>query len=198
MFELIFLILTSGYFLISAILIHGVKKNFSQLSDDQLPSISIIVAARNEEQNIEGCLQSLNNLVYPEGKIEILIVDDASTDNTLTIASNFIHGKQKFRIIHLKEDEQTKLKGKVRAMSEGIKNTRGEIILTTDADCAVEPLWAKTIASYYFDTVGIVNGFTSQITDGAFSGMQAIDFIYLFHRTPYIGAGDRNPWPLIL
>ena len=188
MLELIFLILVSGYFLISTILILGVKKNFPQLSDDQLPSISIIVAARNEEQNIESCLESLNNLVYSEGKIEILIVDDASTDKTLSIASNFIHGKQKFRIIHLEENDQAKLKGKVRAMSKGIKLTRGEIILTTDADCVVDSLWAKTIAAYYTDDVGVVNGFTTQKVKGSFSGMQAIDFIYLL----FISSGTIN------
>jgi cellulose synthase/poly-beta-1,6-N-acetylglucosamine synthase-like glycosyltransferase len=170
------------------ILVVGAKKSFPQLNDDQLPSISIVVAARNEEQNIKPCLQSLNNLDYPDNKIEILIIDDASTDNTLDIASNFIHGKQKFRIIHLEEDEQSVLKGKVRAMSEGIKFTKGEIILTTDADCLIDPLWAKTIASYYTDDVGVVNGFTTQKVESAFSGMQAIDFIYLL----FIASGTIN------
>ena len=146
------------------------------------------MAARNEEQNIESCLQSLNNLDYPEGKIEILIVDDSSTDKTLSTASNFIHGKQKFRIMHLEENDQAKLKGKVRAMAEGIKFTKGEIILTTDADCVVDPLWAKTIASYYTDDVGVVNGFTTQQVEGSFSGMQAIDFIYLL----FIASGTIN------
>ena len=146
------------------------------------------MAARNEEQNIESCLQSLNNLDYPEGKIEILIVDDSSTDKTLSTASNFIHGKQKFRIMHLEENDQAKLKGKVRAMAEGIKFMKGEIILTTDADCVVDPLWAKTIASYYTDDVGVVNGFTTQQVEGSFSGMQAIDFIYLL----FIASGTIN------
>ena len=188
MLEIIFLILVSGYFVISAVLIVGAKKTFSRLDEEQLPTVSIIVAARNEEQNILSCLESLNNLAYSENKVEIIIIDDASTDNTLQIASNFIHGKQKFRVIHLHENEQSILKGKVRAMSEGIKLTSGEIILTTDADCIVDPLWAKTIASYYFDNVGVVNGFTSQKVAGVFSGMQAIDFIYLL----FIASGTIN------
>jgi len=186
--EIIFLILTAGYFLISAILILGAKKSFAQLTNDQLPSISIIVAARNEEQNIVSCLKSLNDLVYPEDKIEIIIVDDASNDNTLKIASDYIHKKQKFLIVHLQENGQVELNGKIRAMSEGIKLTRGEIILTTDADCIVNPLWAKTIASYYTENVGVVNGFTSQKVNSAFSGMQAIDFIYLL----FIASGTIN------
>lgn len=188
MFEIIFLILVSGYFIISTTLIIGAKKSYPQLPDEKLPSVSIIVAARNEEKNILACLESLNELIYPEGKLEIIIIDDASTDDTFKLASNFIHGKKKFRIIHLQENEQSVLKGKVRAMSEAIRLSTGEIILTTDADCVVNPLWAKTIVSYYSENVGVVNGFTSQNVNGAFSAMQAIDFIYLL----FISSGTIN------
>jgi len=166
--EIIFLILVSGYFIISASLVIGAKKIFPQLSEDQLPSISVIVAARNEKLNIFSCLDSLDNLIYPDDKIEIIIIDDASSDNTLKLSSDFIHGKFKFRVIHLDENDSTILRGKVRAMAEGIKIASGEIILTTDADCVVDPLWAKTIASYYVGNVGVVNGFTSQTTKNSF------------------------------
>ena len=186
--EVIFLILTAGYFIISAVLILGAKKSFPQLKNDELPSVSIVVAARNEEKNILSCLRSLDELSYPKNKIEVIIIDDASTDNTLKITSNFIHGKIGFRVIHLEEAESDKLKGKVRAMAAGIKLTKGDIILTTDADCIVNPLWAKTIASYYQIDVGVVNGFTSQNVIGLFSGMQAIDFIYLL----FISSGTIN------
>jgi cellulose synthase/poly-beta-1,6-N-acetylglucosamine synthase-like glycosyltransferase len=73
-------------------------------------------------------------------------------------------------------------------MAEGIKISTGEIILTTDADCVVNPLWAKTIASYYVGNVGVVNGFTSQTVKDSFSGIQAIDFIYLL----FIASGTIN------
>ena len=166
----------------------GAKKTFVQLPNDQLPTISIIVAARNEENNIVACLESMNKLIYPDGKLEIIIIDDVSSDRTLKITSEFIHGKLKFRVIHLEENDSAKLKGKVRAMAEAIKLSSGEIILTTDADCIVNPLWAKIIASYYVGNVGVVNGFTSQTVNGSFSGMQAIDFIYLL----FIASGTIN------
>ncbi|MDZ7623306.1 MAG: glycosyltransferase [Ignavibacteriaceae bacterium] len=188
MLEIIFLILVSGYFIISASLVIGAKKTFPQLSEDQLPTVSIVVAARNEEKNILSCIDSLEKLIYTEGKLEIIIVDDASSDSTLKIISSFIHGKLKFRVIHLEENDSAILKGKVRAMAEGIKIANGEIILTTDADCVVSPFWAKTIASYYVGNVGVVNGFTTQIVKNSFSGMQAIDFVYLL----FIAAGTIN------
>jgi len=186
--EIIFLILVSGYFIISASLVIGAKKTFPQLSEDKLPSVSVVVAARNEEANILSCLGSLDKLIYPDDKLEIIIIDDASSDNTLKISSDFIHGKLKFRVVHLEENDSTILRGKVRAMAEGIKLAKGEVIITTDADCVVDPLWAKTIASYYVRNVGVVNGFTTQTTKNAFSGMQAIDFIYLL----FIAAGTIN------
>ncbi|HEY6437052.1 MAG TPA: glycosyltransferase [Ignavibacteriaceae bacterium] len=188
MFEIIFLILVSVYFIINVTLIIGAKKTFPRLDEKQLPTISILVAARNEQENILACLKSLDKLIYPENKIDIIIVDDASVDNTLNIVSNFIHGKQKFRVIYLQENEDVNLKGKVRAIAEGIKLANGEIILTTDADCVVNPLWAKTIASYYSEDVGVVNGFTSQTASSVFTGMQAIDFIYLL----FIASGTIN------
>lgn len=174
--------------MINVTLIIGAKKIFPRLDEKQLPIISIIVAARNEEENILSCLESLDNLIYPENKIDIIIVDDASDDNTLNIVSNFIHGKMKFRVIYMQENTDAILKGKVRAMAEGIKLASGEIILTTDADCVVNPLWAKTIASYYSEEVGVVNGFTSQTANDIFSGIQAIDFIYLL----FIASGAIN------
>ena len=188
MLEIIFLLLVSGYFLISVVLVIGAKKIFPQLKEPELPSVSVIVAARNEEKNIIPCLESLNNLIYQANKLEIIIVDDASNDKTFSIINDFIKDKTGFKAICLNEETSSKLKGKVRAMAEGIKVSRGEIILTTDADCIVNPLWAKTIASYYQEDVGLVNGYTSQSVNGAFSGMQAIDFVYLL----FVAAGTIN------
>lgn len=188
MLEIIFLILVSGYFIISATLVIGAKKIYLQLTEEQLPSVSVVVAARNEAKNILSCLESLNKLIYPENKIEIIIVDDASTDGTGSIIKDFVKDKPVFKTLRLDENQSGKLRGKVRAMAEGIKISSGEIILTTDADCVVNPLWAKTITSYYVGNVGVVNGFTSQTVKGLFSGMQAIDFIYLL----FITAGTIN------
>jgi len=186
--EIIFLLLVSGYFLISVALVIGAKKIFPQLKEPELPFVSVIVAARNEEKNIFSCLESLNNLIYPANKLEVIIVDDASNDKTFSIIRDFIKVKTGFKAICLNEETSSKLKGKVRAMAEGIKISTGEIILTTDADCTVNPLWAKTIASYYQEDIGLVNGYTSQSVNGAFSGMQAIDFIYLL----FIASGTIN------
>ena len=179
MFEIIFLVILSIYFISTSIVIIGASKSFPKLMDDELPSVSIIVAARNEEDNILECMESLNKLEYPENKIQIILADDNSTDETSKIIDEFILDKPKFQKINSTKTKAG-LKGKTLAIANAIEFVANEIILTTDADCVVAPKWAKTIASYYIDDkVAIVNGMTNQVEVDNFSAMQSVDFIYL-------------------
>jgi len=188
MFELIFLIAVSLYFIQTILFIIGASKTYSKLSDDELPTVSVIVAARNEENNILDCLTSLDNLIYPDGKIQIIIVDDKSTDNTGKFIEKFISEKSKFLQVTTQKNIG-ELKGKTLAIANGIDQATGEIIMTTDADCIVSPTWAKTIASYYIsDDVAIVNGMTNQQEYNSFAAIQSVDFIYLLT----VASGSMN------
>ena len=55
----------------------------------EMPSVSIIIPARNEEKNIERCLDSLMLLNFPKEKLEVIVVDDESTDNTAALVSSY-------------------------------------------------------------------------------------------------------------
>lgn len=187
MFEIIFLIAVSLYFLQSFLFVAGAGKKYKKIPEDKLPEISVIVAARNEEDNILNCLKSLDKLIYPENKIEIIIVNDKSTDCTEEIVKDFIAGKPKFKVITT-EKTIGNLKGKTNALANGLQVARGEVILTTDADCTVSPTWAKSIASYYQNDVAMVCGYTSQDATNQFTGMQMLDFMYLLT----VAAGSMN------
>jgi cellulose synthase/poly-beta-1,6-N-acetylglucosamine synthase-like glycosyltransferase len=178
MFEVIFLIIISGYFIQSVIFVIGASRKYLKLKYEQLPTATVIVAARNESENILRCLNSLDNLEYDEDKLEIILVDDNSSDSTGEIIDGFIANKPKFKKI-VAGIATGSLKGKMNALANAINIAKGEIILTTDADCEVPSLWVKTITSYYRKNIGAVNGFTTQLAYDGFSGMQAIDFIYL-------------------
>ena len=178
MFEIIFLIIAGLYFIQSFIFLAGATKRFKKLSEDKLPAVSIVVAARNEENNILSCMESLDRLIYPEGKLEVILINDNSTDSTLEKIEKFIEGKPRFKCITTKKIIGN-LKGKTNALANGLELAKGEIILTTDADCNVSPIWAKSIASYYQKDVAMVCGYTSQESYNAFSGMQSLDFLYL-------------------
>ena len=187
MFEIIFITALSLYFFELVIFIIGAGKKYKKIDQEKLPAVTIVVAARNEEDNILECIKSLDALVYPEGKIEIILVNDHSTDRTGEIVNSFIEDKPKFKTI-VPSESIGSLKGKTNALANAIKISQGEIILTTDADCIVTPTWAKTIASYYNEDVAFVGGFTTQYDDNIFSGMQALDFVYLLT----VAAGTIN------
>ena len=111
--------------------------------------ISVIIPARNEENNIAACLQSIINQSYPENLFEMIVVDDFSTDNTQKIVSLF--SAKNVTIIFLKDfAEEGKLNSyKKKAIEIGISKAKGDLIVTTDADCIVPKHWLQTISSFY-------------------------------------------------
>ena len=187
MFEIIFLIILVLYFLQILIFIIGATKNYPRLIESELPSVCIIVAARNEENNILDCLESLDKLVYPEEKLKVILVDDHSTDRTKEIIDNFISGRSGFECI-TPSREIGNLKGKANAIANAIETVTSEVILTTDADCTVSPTWAITLSSYFKEDVAMVCGYTDQHYKNLFEAMQSVDFIYLLA----VAAGTMN------
>lgn len=104
--------------------------------------ISVIIPARNEEDNIGQLLQALQNQTYPAYLFEVIIIDDYSTDKTATIVQQF----PSVKLIQLKEDNINSYKKK--AIETGIAAATGDLIVTTDADCLPESNWLATIASF--------------------------------------------------
>ena len=178
MFEVIFLIAVSLYFIQTITITIGLNKIFERNKNDDLPQISVIVSARNEEHNIYDCMSALNKLDYPEEKIEIIIVNDFSTDGTELIINDFIKDKPKF-ITFNSQNGHGNLKGKANAIDQAIKISKGEIILTTDADCSPNTKWAKTVVSYFVKDAAIVSGYTTLLGKNSFEKMQSVDFVYL-------------------
>jgi cellulose synthase/poly-beta-1,6-N-acetylglucosamine synthase-like glycosyltransferase len=178
MFEIIFFVCVLWYIGLATLFLSGTMRKFPKTPADVIHSASVLVAARNEEENILKCLESLAELDYPKDKLEIILIDDKSTDNTGAIIDEFIKDKPHFKKITSKK-EIDQLKGKTNALANALEIAKGEIILTTDADCRVPKTWVKTITSYYTPEVGTVSGFTYQDYYNGFSGMQSLDFIFL-------------------
>jgi biofilm PGA synthesis N-glycosyltransferase PgaC len=138
--------------------------------------ISVIVPCRNEEKNIGLLLEDLAAQNYPTDKVEWIVVNDHSEDNTVSIVN------EKFR----SSPVPGKLinnpgHGKKSALSEAIALAQGKIILTTDADCRVSPNWIRAVnASFRDDSVKMTFGPVRISTDKMlFSSMQAIEFASL-------------------
>ena len=123
------------------------QEGFSTLSDH--PFVSVIIPVRNRPLEIEACLRSLGEVVYPPEKLEIIVVDDASTDQTpFTVSAFPVH------LISLKENKQASY-----CRNLASRKARGDILAFIDSDCLAEPLWLQELIPAFKDpSLGAVGG----------------------------------------
>jgi len=131
------------------------KTKFSKIKNQ--PFISVVIAARNEAQRIKPTLDSLLKLNYPKDKYEIIWVDDASEDQTAEFINGYVANQDHWQLIRLKRDN-AKLQEKKAALNKAIEQAKGEIILTTDADCSVPEKWLSAMAAMFDDQTIMVLG----------------------------------------
>jgi len=142
--------------------------------------VSVIVAARNEEKIISVCIDSLKNLIYDNKLLEIILVNDNSTDNTKNVMLNETKGLSQFKVIDSNNSTGNNLKGKPNAIDTAIIISSGEIILMTDADCIVPPDWVYETVKYYEGNTRMVCGITRiKYENSFFAKLQALDWLYL-------------------
>lgn len=123
---------------------------FNHLQDNDLPDVTILVAAYNEEQCIEDKIANTLNLDYPKDKLSILFVTDGSTDNTTDIV-------KKFHAVKLFHEFQRK--GKIHAVNRVMKYVSSPIVIFSDANTLLNTLAVKHIVRHYQDKqVGGVAG----------------------------------------
>lgn len=142
------------------------------------PNVTVLVCARDEENNIEHCLASLIKLNYPTDKLQILIVDDKSTDRTPQILEAWQKKMTNLSVLRTGE-EIGNLQGKVNALAQGMDAATGEFVMITDADSTVDPDWVKSYLSYYEGDTGMVASITLLSINSLFDGIQSIDWSYL-------------------
>ena len=114
---------------------------------DKFPLISVLIPAYNEEDVISQTIQSVLNQDYPKDKLEIIVVDDGSTDKTYEVAKSFSNIKA-----YKKENN-----GKASALNYGISKAKGQLISVLDADTFLTPDFLKKTVKYFEDEdVGII------------------------------------------
>jgi len=121
------------------------------ISENKIPTgktfISVIVAARNEEKNIGKLIAAIQKQNYPSHLFELIIVDDHSTDKTADIIKPYLNDQ--IRLIPLRLADKATIAFKKAAIDIGIKNSKEDLIITTDADCIMSENWLSTIAAFY-------------------------------------------------
>jgi cellulose synthase/poly-beta-1,6-N-acetylglucosamine synthase-like glycosyltransferase len=132
-------------------------------SDDDLPTATVIVPARNEEGNMPEIVKYLKKQDYPPDKSKFSIIDDFSEDNTCRAAIENIGDDPRFTVIQLSKQadylSSTPLKSKKRAVDYGVKSAQSDVVLFTDADCEFGPGWLRSMAGKLTGDHDIVAGF---------------------------------------
>ena len=120
-------------------------KNRKDLFKDEItkkfPFLSVLVPAYNEEKDIEKTLNAILNTDYPKKFMEVIVINDGSTDNTLNILKKF----KSIKILNKKNS------GKADSLNQAIKITKGEFIVVIDADSYPEPDAFLKMVTYFKD-----------------------------------------------
>jgi cellulose synthase/poly-beta-1,6-N-acetylglucosamine synthase-like glycosyltransferase len=122
-----------------------------------LPSVSVIVPLRNEEEHAQSTLDALSEQDY-SGEWEIICVNDRSTDGTEAIIRGFCAKDARFTLVNIPVDSPKIPSPKKRALAAGFSAAKGEILMTTDADCLARPGWLRSMATRFEPDTGIVQG----------------------------------------
>ena len=150
----------------------GIRKNL-----ECTRKVSVIIPARNEEENIEDCLRSVLEQSYPPELIEIIVVNDHSEDGTVGVVRSLMKSSDRIRLLDL--DDKPRVAYKKAAISMAIDQAGGEIILTTDADCICNQEWVETMVSHFAEDVEMVSGPVELTGNSLFMKFQALEFIGL-------------------
>ena len=145
--------------------------------ESKKPNISILIAARNEEENIVHCLRAIQQLTYPAQHIDVWIGDDQSTDATYRLVEAFIQDKPNYHLVSI-QPSVGHVKGKANVLAQLARHANGEFLFITDADIQVSPYWIESILGGFEEHTGIVSG--STIVSGAdlFARTQRVDWAY--------------------
>ncbi|MGV3541212.1 MAG: glycosyltransferase [Rufibacter sp.] len=141
------------------------------------PKVSILIAARNEEQNILRCLSAIARLNYPKEKIEVLVGDDRSTDKTKEYILGFQQEHPYVICIPINVDLPS-TKGKANVLAQLARQATSDFFFITDADIEVPPNWLQRLLGAMVLTTGIVTGITTTKGSRWFDRMQALDWLY--------------------
>ncbi|SFB91192.1 Glycosyltransferase, catalytic subunit of cellulose synthase and poly-beta-1,6-N-acetylglucosamine synthase [Parapedobacter composti] len=140
--------------------------------------VSVLIAARNEADNIGRTLSDILAQRFPRELLEVIVIDDHSTDNTSAVVESY--AEQGVKLLKLNESEPLN-SYKKKAISTAIAVATGEFMVTTDADCRMGPNWLATLVAYAEENKSYV--VSAPVVYSAqrsfFEELQTLEFLYL-------------------
>ncbi|MCX2743701.1 glycosyltransferase [Mangrovivirga sp. M17] len=173
-----------------------------KISEEDLPYCSVLIMARNEENHISSCIDSLLSQVYPKEKYEILVCDDNSTDGTAEVLKAY-ENNDNVRLFSGDYPVIEHLNNKAQGLDYLAKQANGEVLLFTDADCVMKDGWLKNMAAGVIKNNKIVIAPTVPVISSFLSALQRIDWIMALGRVvavqgigiPVTGNGNNMAMP---
>lgn len=119
------------------------RKEVPPISDDDAPSITVIIPARNEEENIVAVLQDLFAQDYPRERMQVIVVDDEGSDGTADLVCGMMPQWPHLQLL------ESAGPGKKAAITTGVEAATGELVVLTDADVRCGPLRVRSIVAHW-------------------------------------------------
>jgi len=174
------LILTVLYLFVVLAFIRGWHKLVYYVPKNKVltTKVSVLIAARNEAENIAKTIEDLIAQRYDKELTELVFIDDHSTDDTAEIIRSYASSGVK--LIQLNEDQPLN-SYKKKAIQTAIAAASGTLIVTTDADCRIGPEWLSTIVSFYEDhNYKMISSPVTYFEENSFfERAQTLEFLYL-------------------
>jgi cellulose synthase/poly-beta-1,6-N-acetylglucosamine synthase-like glycosyltransferase len=188
------LLLTGLYLLVVGYLIKGwsALKRPSIKNASLTTKVTILIAARDEEERIRYTIEDIIAQDYPKRLTEVIIVDDHSTDSTADIIRSY--AADGIQLMQLKADKPLN-SYKKKAIAEAIGRSKGDLMVATDADCRMGPQWLSSIVGYYetHKPVMISSPVTYFEERSLFERLQTLEFSYLIGiGAAFIGNGKAS------
>lgn len=184
----IFLLIFYSAFLIS--ILNGLNK-LKSLKLNLIPEefVSVLIPFRNESENIIANVKSIINQNYPDDRYEVIYINDNSTDDTLQLLIEFSK-PDRIKVLSL-PDNNSPNAHKKRSIAYGIEKSKGDLIVTTDADCFYSENWLRSLLSNFDAETGFISGPVEFIEEeNLFSRIQRLEFAGLILTgAGLIGAG---------
>jgi len=158
---------------------YGLLKKTPASSQPPLESGSLVICARNEENNLAACLESVENQTIDPNHLELILVDDASDDKTFEIMEEYAsRSRFSVQVLHMQPAAEGEMAGKWRALNAGIKLAKGEALLMTDADAILSTTWAER----HLEECGkceTAAGFASITGDESWHRIQNLEWLFI-------------------
>ncbi len=150
----------STYFVLMLFLSVGLARlPFSNISSrEDLPTVTVLVSSRNEERDLPDCISSLEKLNYPKEKLQVVLVNDRSTDKTEQFIEEASQRNDHFIGLNTTDYPHHNLEAKARGIALGFRYAIGEWVFITDADAIVHPEWLKASLAEVDEHTGMVGG----------------------------------------